>query len=1310
MKTTATNQARDLDLKFEYPIDVGFQISAFIRDQDGLFWIGSNGGLIRYDGYDLKFYKKGPDSLSGNLVLVIMEDKAGVLWIGTTEGLDKFDKETGAFTSYRHDPDDAHSLSSNHTSAIFESRDGAIWLGTDGGLNKLDRETGTFTSYRHTPDDPHSLSDDNVSSVFEDKDGVLWVGTRDGGLNRFDRDTQIFTHYTHDPDDPNSLSDNSIRVITENSLGTLWIGTGRGGLNTLDKDTHTFAHYRHDPNDPATLGGDTIVSIYKDRSGTLWIGCFEGGLSKFNRETKTFTRYQHDPKDPGSLIPSIVNGIYEDRSGTLWVALAVGRIARDDRNASRFKLYQHNPDDPNSLSSNVILPIYEDRQGVVWIGTGPGGLNRFNRETETFTHYTHDPNDPDSLPSLFITAIFEDSAGAFWVATSDGTQATLSLFDRKTGKCVRHYVHDPNNPGSLTRGRAIRSMIQDRDDPNILWIIVTQGGLERFDKKRNIFTHYKHDPANANSLSSNRVSQIHQDSDGVLWITSFHTGSAGFERFDKRTETFTHYAHHPDDDDSLSSNTVQSILEDSSGTLWFCTDNGFNRFDRKTETFTRYTTKNGLPDNTIYGMLEDNARCLWMGTNGGLVRFDPETETFKVYGKSDGLQGDVFFESAYARTRDGEMWFGGLNGVNRFRPEEITDNPHVPPIVLTSIKQGGEEVNFGKDSTRLTEIELDWQQNYFEFEFAALDYTRPEKNQYAYMLEGFDTDWYYAGTRRFGRYSNLPSGQYTLRIKGSNNDGVWNEQGLSIKVTVIPPFWEAALRESEERFRSLVETSSDLIWEMDKHGTCTYISPKIEDILGYEPEEIVGKTLFGLMLPGEIDRIATLFQKTAQLQRPIVRVENVYLHKDGRHVVLETSGVPILDDDGNLLGYRGIDRDITARVRSEEEREQAEEALRASEIKYRTLFNNIADPILVFDRETLHFLDCNQSALDRYGYTLEELQTMQPYELHPPKELERVERNIADEDKSSTHHYTHITKKGVMLQVEVHTAPLEYQGREAWITIVRDITERVRSEEERARAEEEIRRLNEELEQRVVERTAQLETANKELGAFSYSVSHDLRAPLRHIDGFVQLFLKREEGKLDSTSLRYLNAIAESSDKMGRLIDALLALSRTGQTEMQIRPVDLNEMVKKVRQELAPVLEKRHIAWEIGPLPVVEGDPALLRQVWANLLSNAVKFTAPRSGARIEIGTTQHGAGDTGKEGEVTLFVRDNGVGFDPQYVHKLFGVFQRLHLEDEFEGTGIGLATVRRIIHRHGGRVWAESELDRGATFYFTLRETKGE
>ena len=243
---------------------------------------------------------------------------------------------------------------------------------------------------------------------------------------------------------------------------------------------------------------------------------------------------------------------------------------------------------------------------------------------------------------------------------------------------------------------------------------------------------------------------------------------------------------------------------------------------------------------------------------------------------------------------------------------------------------------------------------------------------------------------------------------------------------------------------------------------------------------------------------------------------------------------------------------------------------------------------------------------------------------------------------------------------------------------------------------------------RITQQTARrLEEANAELEAFAYSVSHDLRAPLRHIASFIRLLREREEGQMDPTSSRYLNIIAESSKKMDRLIDDLLAFSRTGRMEMRVQRVELDNLVREAQQELASEMEGRRITWEVSPLPVVEGDATLLQQVWMNLLSNAIKFTAPRAEARIEIGVIR---GDADEEGVATIFVRDNGVGFDPQYAHKLFGVFQRLHREDEFEGSGIGLATVRRIIHRHEGWVWVEGELDCGATFYLTLGEAEGE
>ena len=536
---------------------------------------------------------------------------------------------------------------------------------------------------------------------------------------------------------------------------------------------------------------------------------------------------------------------------------------------------------------------------------------------------------------------------------------------------------------------------------------------------------------------------------------------------------------------------------------------------------------------------------------------------------------------------------------------------------------------------------------------------------------------------------------------------------------------EQALQESEARFRSLVETSVDWIWEIDRDCVYTYASPAIVHILGYEPEDLIGKTPFDLMPPGEAERVRRLLEEAAAVRGHIEQLENINQHVDGHQVVLETSGVPMFADDGEFVGYRGIDRDITAR-------RQAEEALQENELRYRALFERNNDAVFIFGMDQ-KLLTANQQAADLLGYTLDEMLGMSVSQAVVPSEYadtdSKLHAMLAGES-IPLYERTFRRKDGTEFPAEVNVA-LVYDPRGAPLhihSIVRDISER-------KQAEDDLRKHRDHLEDLVQERTAELETrvaeveqlnramtnvledlqeantriadtaqhlreANAELESFSYSVSHDLRAPLRHIDGFVRLLAERQAGRLDESSARYVDVIRASVGKMSQLIEDLLLLSRTGRTEMHWQRVDLDRIVSTIQHDLTAETEGRQIDWQIAPLPPVEGDPTLLRQVWTNLLSNAVKYTAPREQARIEVGILEQEE-DTG---EVTVYVRDNGVGFDPQYGHKLFGVFQRLHQADEFEGTGIGLAIVRRIIYRHGGRVWAKGRPDRGATFYLTL------
>jgi PAS domain S-box-containing protein len=618
-----------------------------------------------------------------------------------------------------------------------------------------------------------------------------------------------------------------------------------------------------------------------------------------------------------------------------------------------------------------------------------------------------------------------------------------------------------------------------------------------------------------------------------------------------------------------------------------------------------------------------------------------------------------------------------------------------------------------------------------------------------------------------------------------------------------------SLRASEERFRSLVETTSDWVWEIDRSGAYTYASPKVNELLGYAPEEMIGKTPFDLMPPDETKHVSAIFRDIVAGQRPFERLENTARHKDGRLVVLETSGVPFLDANGGLLGYRGIDRDIT-------ERKRVEMALQESEEKFRSIVENALASIFAVD-EAYHFVYANDELCRLLGYSREELLGMDFREALTDDSralvADRYIRRQRGEQLPFRYEINVMRRDGQVRHVEMSvTVVRDATGRPRTMGQLVDITERKRAEEalresderfrlfmhhfpglayikdsatrvifanqkfmtylnifpseilgqtnqdifptefaeqiaaddrrviesgqseeieehyggriwsthkfvlpqpdrspllggftlditERKLAEEEIRRLNDELEQRVVQRTAQLEAANRELEAFAYSVSHDLRAPLRALDGFSRILLGDYALQLPSEAARYLERILANVQQMSRLIDDLLKFSRLSRQPLTKQRVELAELVHQVIEALDSEREGRLVEIVVEELPPCQGDPALLRQVWVNLVSNALKFTRQREVARIEVGC------QTNAEGEQAYFVKDNGVGFDMQYANKLFGVFQRLHSAEDYEGTGVGLAIVQRIVHRHGGRVWAESVPGEGATFCFTLK-----
>jgi ligand-binding sensor domain-containing protein/signal transduction histidine kinase len=754
-------------------------VHAILQDRQGFMWFATEGGLNKYDGYQFTVFNHDPDdpgSLIDNVIESMYEDRDGILWIGTSVGLDRFDPKTELFLHYPQDLAGSPDLEGQLISAIFQDQSGTLWVGTNGGgLAALDLTTNQFTMYKHSPQDPQSLSDNSIDSIYEDRDGDLWIGT-DAGLDRFDKTTDKFIPYFRQASSgSSSIGDNPVNVIDEDSQGVLWFGT-LSGLFQWNKSDDELIQFQHDPNDTDSLSDNTVTSILEDSQGALWIGTGTG-LDQFDKTLSHFIHYTHNPNDLHSLTSNSIRSIYEDHSGVLWIGTS-GGLNKYAHATQKFAFYKYNPGLPNSLSDNNVWSIYEDHLGSLWVGTFFAGLNRLDRKSGKVVVYQNNPTDPTSLSSNEIRAIFEDHNGTLWIGMERGG---LDRFNPVSGSFT-HYRHNNSDPGSLSQDDVF-SIYEDHQAR--LWIGTQRGGLDEFNPATGVFSHYQHDANDSLSLSDNDVRTIYEDSTGVLWVGTF----GGIDTLDDQTHHFIVYHHDPNNTQSLSSDMVSSIFEDQTGTVWVGTfGGGINRFDRTTESFTHYTTKDGLPDDTVYGILADTKGVLWLSTNKGLSRFDPRLKIFRNYDISDGLQGDQFNPGALFQSNYGEMFFGGLQGLNVFYPNQVVDNPVPPPVIITAFQKFNQ--TFQTDLPSNETIQLSYRDSFISFEFAALDYNAPEKNQYAYILEGVDKDWVYAGTRRYASYTNLHGGDYIFRVKASNNDGIWNEQATTLQIHITPPFWQ----------------------------------------------------------------------------------------------------------------------------------------------------------------------------------------------------------------------------------------------------------------------------------------------------------------------------------------------------------------------------------------------------------------------------------------------------------------------------------------------------------------------------------------
>lgn len=755
-------------------------VTSVLQDRTGYLWIGTEDGLNRYDGYNFKVYKpdsSNPNSLSDNWITSLAEDAQGYLWVGTRlGGLNRYDPGTDKFTRFLHDEANPASLSNNKVSYILPDENN-LWVGTEYGLDYYNHQTNSFEHHRTSNDPTSSPSSNFITTIFRDSKGLLWVGTSNAGLNIYDPREDQFEVYKNTEGDATSLSSNRVLSIQADKDGAIWVGTVNG-LNRFEPAGKYFTRFTNSKKDPNSIGDNTINVIYKDHSGGLWFGT-RNGLDRYDPQSKKFIHHRHQATVGNSLSNDIVHTIYEDFNGVLWIGTFGGGLNKYNRQQDRFTYYRNNPDDPNSLSGDMVFPIFVHSNGMVWIGTQGGGLNRFDPQNGRFSQYRYDPENPASISSDEVYALASDHTGQLWVGTSAGLDY-LNL----TNGIFTHFQPDANVDNSLS-GAPVYAIYEDshRD----IWV-GTNRGLDLFDSKTQTFNHYETDEEDPHSFSGNLITSILEDDQGNIWVGTFDDG---LKRISANLTNITQYKNNPKDTTTLGNDSIISLFQDSKKNLWIgTTGGGLNLFHPETNTFTRFTEKDGLSNNVIYGILEDDQGYLWLSTNFGLSRFNPAEKTFRNFTSSNGLQSNEFNQNAFAKDAKGNLYFGGIAGFNVFSPKEIKNNPIPPPVVLTSIMQDGKALNPDITAETLREITLVWPQDSFEFEFAALAYGQPSKNQYSYKLENFDADWNNIGYNRTGRYTNLPGGTYILHLRGSNNDGTWNETGTTVKIVIVPPLWE----------------------------------------------------------------------------------------------------------------------------------------------------------------------------------------------------------------------------------------------------------------------------------------------------------------------------------------------------------------------------------------------------------------------------------------------------------------------------------------------------------------------------------------
>ncbi len=756
-----------------------------IQDQKGFMWFGTQRGLIRYDGYECRLFGQtqvGSKGFLGKSVHALLEDKKGNLWVGTHAGdLCLRDAKTGQFM-YLTDTLTFKDLLGKRIQTLFEDASGKIWIGTlDDGLIVYDPSVKTTKHYNNK--NCH-LSNNAVFALAQDKSGRIWVATSGEGINYFDAQTSTFKQLYADVPNLNGYQ----KTLLLDEKDNLWLGSDGTGLYQISLANN---HIRHFDMQTEThgLNSNAVMSLALTKDKNLLIATDGGGLNVFDTQNNTFGAYKSNNTISGSLNTNALYDVFIDRNDNVWLATFNGGVNVHKAHQIRFEYFTHTGNRANELSNRSVLGLHQTSDGTIWVGTDGGGLNMFDRKNNRFEVI----NNPNKIPNTVVKTIFEDKQKRLWLGYFNGG---LALFDRQN-KSFRHFLSNPLDPLSISNN-SVWSIAED--NLGKLWVGTVGNGINLFDPQTGQFKHFLSRENDPTSLSDNGIMVVFADKKNNIWIGTEHSG---LNLYNREKNNFTRFQHHSDDPLSISSDFIRSVFEDSRGRLWIATEGGGLNLWLGDGKFTHFTSPNGLISDALMGISEDKNGNLWLSALEGISKFDTDKGRFQNFKFNKTLAGmsNQFNQSAVLRTLDGELLFGGINGLNIIKPEQIEANSIKPHIVLTDFKvfdisvangslPDGRKI-FDGDISEARQIELSYLDNAFSIAFAALDFTEPSRNQYAFKMEGFDKDWRYSSAeQRLVTYTNLDAGTYTFRVRGTNSSGEWSDNGATVKILIHPPFWK----------------------------------------------------------------------------------------------------------------------------------------------------------------------------------------------------------------------------------------------------------------------------------------------------------------------------------------------------------------------------------------------------------------------------------------------------------------------------------------------------------------------------------------